>query len=84
MFLFSCHECVTDDGRVIKAINKGPTSLIETVVIEDIRVFENHSPITDLKVFRDKSKGIEKLIVISGENIVSVSLHRCYKQLTCR
>ncbi|PVD20103.1 hypothetical protein C0Q70_20597 [Pomacea canaliculata] len=74
----------TDDGRVIKAINKGPTSLIETVVIEDIRVFENHSPITDLKVFRDKSKGIEKLIVISGENIVSVSLHRCYKQLTCR
>lgn len=74
----------TDDGRVVKAVNKGATHKIETVVIEDIRVFDSHEPVTDLKVFRDKSKGVEKLIVISREHVVSIPLHRCHKRKTCR
>lgn len=74
----------TDDGRVIKSVNKGATSKIETVVIEDIQVFDSHDPVTDLKVFRDKAKGIEKLIVVSREKVVSIPLHRCHARKTCR
>ncbi|KAK7492513.1 hypothetical protein BaRGS_00016179, partial [Batillaria attramentaria] len=74
----------TDDGRVIKAVNKGETAKIETVVIEDIRVFDSHDPVTDLKVYRDKAKGIEKLIVVSRESVVSIPLHRCHTRKTCR
>ena len=78
------NDNVTDDGRVIKAVNKGSSSQIETVVIEDMRVFDSHDPVTDLKVFRDKAKGVEKLIVVSRENVVSLPLHRCHVRTTCR
>ncbi|KAK7116207.1 semaphorin-1A-like isoform X2 [Littorina saxatilis] len=74
----------TDDGRVIKAVNKGGSAKIETVVIEDIRVFSPHDPVTDVKVFRDKAKNIEKLIVVSKDNVVSIPLHRCHEKKTCR
>lgn len=76
--------CFADDGRVIKAVNKGASSKIETVVIEDIRVFGPHDPVTDLKVFRDMAKGMEKLIVVSKESVVSIPLHRCDARKTCR
>ena len=76
--------CLADDGRVIKAVNKGSSSKIETVVIEDIRVFGPHDPVTDLKVFRDKFKSIEKLIVVSRDNVISIPLHRCGARKTCR
>nr|KAG5703640.1 hypothetical protein BaRGS_002514 [Batillaria attramentaria] len=65
----------TDDGRVIKAVNKGETAKIETVVIEDIRVFDSHDPVTDLKVYRDKAKVEENnvdtvVLVTEQENTV--------------
>ncbi|XP_076443798.1 semaphorin-1A-like isoform X2 [Babylonia areolata] len=74
----------TYDGRVIKSVNKGATSSIDTVVIEDIQVFGKHDPVTDLRVYRDKAKGIEKLIVVSKENVVSIPLYRCHTRKTCR
>ncbi|KAL8562623.1 hypothetical protein ACOMHN_011195 [Nucella lapillus] len=74
----------TYDGRVIKSVNKGSSSQIETVVIEDIRVFDEQDPVTDLRVYRDKAKGQEKLVVISRENVVSIPLYRCHTRKTCR
>ncbi|XP_050414612.1 semaphorin-1A [Patella vulgata] len=72
----------TNDGRVIKTINKGETSKIETVIIEDILVFHDHSPITNLKVYK-KNSLTEKLVVMSSKDIVSIPLHRCHEKMSC-
>ncbi|KAL5004298.1 hypothetical protein ScPMuIL_017754 [Solemya velum] len=71
----------TNDGKVIKSINKGRGSDIETVVIEETKVFHNKQPIVNMKIFRDK--GLEKLIVISKDNILSIPLHRCHEKRSC-
>ncbi|XP_064609998.1 semaphorin-1A-like isoform X2 [Liolophura sinensis] len=74
----------TDDGRVIKAINKGRGAAIEPVIIEEIQVFQSREAIVSLRVFRKPELGQEKLIVVSRDNIISVPLHRCHKRLSCR
>ncbi|XP_078314282.1 semaphorin-1A-like isoform X2 [Crassostrea virginica] len=72
----------TDDGRVLKVINKGQGSKIETVVIEDIQVFPEGHAVTGLKIYR--ANGEEKLIVVSREKVISVPLHQCEHQESCR
>ena len=78
----------SDDGRVIKAINKGQGSKVETVVIEDIEVFTNQQPIINLKIYRNSNAQAgnndqEKLIVVSRDEIKSIPLHRCHAQTNC-
>lgn len=73
---------LTDDGRVLKVINKGQGSKIETVVIEDIQVFPEGHAVTGLKIYR--ANGEEKLIVVSREKVISVPLHQCEHQESCR
>ncbi|XP_052696848.1 semaphorin-1A-like isoform X1 [Crassostrea angulata] len=72
----------TDDGRVLKVVNKGQGSKVETVVIEDIKVFPDGYAVTGLKIYR--ANGKEKLIVISKEKVISVPLHQCEHQESCR
>lgn len=71
----------TSDGRVLKAVNKGFDGPVETVVIEDIQVLRTDEPVKELKIYRQGT--IEKLIVISKENIKSIPLHRCSEHKTC-
>ena len=74
----------SDDGRVIKAVNKATSakSPIDTVTIEEIQVFADRQPIVNLQVFR--RNGMEKLVVVSRRDIVSIPLHRCHEKNTCR
>ncbi|ESO85242.1 hypothetical protein LOTGIDRAFT_93097, partial [Lottia gigantea] len=72
----------TDDGKVIKAINKGETSKIETVVIEEIQVFADKSPVVNLKLYKGNHIS-EKLVVISEKEIISIPLHRCHEKKNC-
>ncbi len=77
--------CFADDGRVIKAVNKGQGSSVETVVIEDIEVFSTRQPIVNLKVYRDATgfDQQQKLVVVSRDEIKSIPLHRCHMQNSC-
>ncbi|XP_048733618.1 semaphorin-1A-like isoform X2 [Ostrea edulis] len=72
----------TDDGRVLKVINKGRGSNVETVVIENLQVFPEEYVVTGLKIYR--ANGKEKLIVVSKEKVISVPLHQCEHQDSCR
>jgi len=71
----------TTDGRVLKSLNKGVDGLVESVVIEDMQVLGVNEPIQELKIYRKGN--IEKLIVISRQNVVSIPLHRCHRFKTC-
>ncbi|XP_059159975.1 semaphorin-1A-like [Physella acuta] len=74
----------TDDGRVIKAINKGKGTEVESVVIEDIQVLEPGTSVVGLKLISDRSQRSEpKLVVVSRHKIVSIPLHRCAQSTTC-
>jgi hypothetical protein len=66
----------------VKFINKGRGSKVETVVIEDLRVFSEGYVVTGLKIYRGNGK--EKLIVVSKEKVISVPLHQCEHQSSCR
>lgn len=69
------------DGRVIKSINKGGGSdNMNTVVIEDILVFEDRSPVVNIKVHSDQGR----LLVVSKNQVKSILLQRCHLQTTCR
>ena len=72
----------TDDGRVIKAINKGRTGKIETQILRTYKVF--NSAITSIRVYRNTHHGEEKLIVISKDEIKSIPLYDCNPDYTCR
>lgn len=73
----------TDDGRVLKAFNKGRGPTIETVVVEVLPLFPNGAPITSLRVSRDHGQVQKKLIAVSRDEIRSVSLHRCHLKTSC-
>ena len=76
---------VTDNGRVLKAINRGRRAEIEPHVIEVISVFADGSPVTGLRVRRHPSdRHRSRLIVMSRDEIRSIPLHRCHKYVTCR
>ena len=74
----------TDDGRVIKAINKGRTSKIETEILRTFKVFDNGAPVTSLRVYRNSDIGQEKLIVMSRDEIKTIPLYDCNPDYTCR
>ena len=75
---YSCSFIVsTDDGRVIKAINKGRTSKIETEILRTFQVFDNGAPVTSLRVYRNSDIGQEKLIVMSRDEIKTIPLYDC-------
>ncbi|XP_064619130.1 semaphorin-1A-like isoform X2 [Lineus longissimus] len=73
----------TDDGRVLKAINKGQNRTIDTIIIEETQVFDDKAAVLNLQVYRNRWKGQEKLVVISGNQVRSIPLHRCHVHKTC-
>lgn len=75
---------ISDDGRVLKVINRGRGQRMETEVIEILTVFPDGEPIISLKVFGNVSKQLKKLIVLSRNEIRSIPLHRCHLKATCR
>jgi len=83
----SCIICVldvTDNGRVLKAINRGRLE-IEPYVIEVILVFDDGSPVIGLRVRRHATnRHRHRLIVMSRDEIRSIPLHRCHTYVTCR
>ena len=75
---------VTDNGQVLKAINRGRVD-IEPYVIEVISVFDDGSPVTGLRVRRHATdRRRSRLIVMSRDEIRSIPLHRCHQYSTCR
>ncbi|XP_045121085.1 semaphorin-1A-like isoform X7 [Portunus trituberculatus] len=75
----------TDNGIIFKAINTQAspgTSSIEPVVIEEIHVFEEPVPIVNLQIAHQKD-GKSKLIIITDDEVKSISLHRCQRATTC-
>ena len=73
-----------DDGRIIKAINRGRHGQVETVVIEDIQVFQPRTAVIEIQVFRDAANlEEEKLIVMSLHEIKAIPLHRCHFRVSC-
>jgi len=74
----------TDNGRVLKAINRGRIE-IKPHVIEVISVFDDGSPVTGLRVRRHATdRHRNRLIVMSRDEIRSIPLHRCHRYVTCR
>lgn len=75
---------VTDNGRVLKAINRGRVE-IKLHVIEVISVFDDGSPVSGLRVRRHATnRHRHRLIVMSRDEIRSIPLHRCHRYHTCR
>ncbi|GFO13575.1 semaphorin [Plakobranchus ocellatus] len=74
----------TDDGRVIKAINKGEGQAVDTVVIEDIQVLEKGKSVTGLKLIGSRAdQQQQKLLVVSHDMVSGVPLHRCERATSC-
>lgn len=73
----------TDNGRVLKAINRGRVE-IKPYVIEVISVFDDGSPVTGIRVRRHATdRHRHRLIVMSRDEIRSIPLHRCHRHVTC-
>ncbi|XP_022694960.1 semaphorin-1A-like isoform X2 [Varroa jacobsoni] len=73
----------TDRGHVIKVINVVSLSADHQgpVVVEDVQVFTNRQPVTNLVVY--KSSYEQKLIAVSREEVVGVPLFHCGRARTC-
>ena len=72
----------TDDGHVIKSINRGAGTKIEPVTIEHIQVFTDKSPVTNLQIY--KNDDVQKLVAIGRDVIKSIPLARCQIRVTCK
>lgn len=70
-----------DEGHVVKVINRGRGQRMETEVIEVLKVFPDGKAVTDIKIYRDAVT--KKLIVLSDNEMRSLSLHRCHLKKTC-
>ncbi|BES90255.1 Sema [Nesidiocoris tenuis] len=70
----------TDDGRIVKAVNRGKSGSIFT---EELLVNVKHSPIKTLSIARGGISGT-KLVIITNDEVQTIPLHRCSKILTCR
>lgn len=73
---------------MLKAINKGhgkesPADM-DAVIIEDLQIFDKKQAVTEIKIYSNKQRDLERLVVMSHDNIVSIPLHRCEKYKTCR
>lgn len=78
---------VSDDGKVIKAINtKSADSYeeVEPLIIEEIVVFPSSVVISSLRIVVSQQR--KRIVVVSSSSLVSISLHRCgtKKITTCR
>ena len=74
---------LTDDGRVIKAINKGRNQhQMETVIIEVMQVFADQASVRNIKIYRSNTQ--DKLIVSSNNDIYSFPINRCHLKTSCR
>lgn len=73
----------TDDGRIVKAFNKGNSPEIRTVLVEILSVFPDGAPITSLKIAKGRSGVQTKLVAVSRDEIRAISLHRCSAKATC-
>ncbi|KAB7507766.1 Semaphorin-1A, partial [Armadillidium nasatum] len=76
--LKSINVFVSDDGKVIKAINtKSADSYeeVEPLIIEEIVVFPSAVVISSLRIVVSQQR--KKLVVVSSSSLVSISLHRC-------
>lgn len=70
---------ITDDGRIVKAINVAtPDSdpQVRSIVIEEIQVLRSGSTVKSLNIVRGE-EGKDKLLVLSDDIIHSIPLHRC-------
>lgn len=75
----------SDDGRVMKVINAGSGSdsttnnnnnnKVSPVIIEEITVFPNRVPITNLLVYHTYQEA--KLVVMSDSEMRAIPLHKC-------
>ncbi|RUS74078.1 hypothetical protein EGW08_018156 [Elysia chlorotica] len=75
----------TDDGRVIKAINKGDGAKVESVIIEDLQVLSPGKPVVGLKVISNRADHAnQKLVVVSKDSVVAIPLSRCERAETCK
>jgi len=75
-----------DNGHVLKVLNAGRLdSRMEPLVIEDIPVFPSAAPVIGLRIYTryhgDRSSA--RLLVVSGDELRSLPLHRCSRKTTC-
>jgi hypothetical protein len=76
-------DCVcADNGRVLKTLNKDAVNATGSIVLEEIVVFEDASPIIRLMIHRSGSSA--KLVVISEHDIRSLPVERCQLADSCR
>lgn len=74
---------LTDDGRVIKAVNRGMGKPGAALFTEEIQISNTNAPIKSLSVIRNKNE-TPKLLIITNEVIYSIPLYRCSRIPTCR
>lgn len=68
----------TDDGRIIKFVNVENEPEVKTVVIEEIQAVQSGISIRSLHVVRvDHDLQLDKLLVVTDEEILNLPLHRC-------
>lgn len=74
----------SDKGKVIRAINSkayDSANEVTPVVIEEIQVFsESQAAITNLRVVQGGQSEGPRLIVISNDEIQTISLRRCHSK----
>uniref|UniRef100_A0A0A9XEK4 Semaphorin-1A n=4 Tax=Lygus hesperus TaxID=30085 RepID=A0A0A9XEK4_LYGHE len=70
----------TDDGRVVKAINRGKSG---SIFSEELQVNPRHAPIKTLSIARTTTTA-PKLIIITNDDVQTIPLYRCSKIQTCR
>ncbi|XP_066900705.1 semaphorin-1A [Halyomorpha halys] len=73
----------TDDGRIIKAVNRGMGKPGAALFTEEIQITNSNSAIKSLTVVRHEND-VPKLLIITNEVIHSVPLYRCSTITTCR
>ena len=72
-----------EHGHVLKVLNAGRAGgRPAPVVIDDIRVFSDASPVTALRVVYTRHHG-DRLVAMSRDQLSSLPLHRCTRSATC-
>lgn len=68
----------TNDGCVIKVINKGAGFAIMPHIIEQVLVFSDNSPVTNVHIYKK-----QKVAVLGRGMMKVIPLSRCHMQGTC-
>ncbi|XP_029633107.1 semaphorin-1A isoform X3 [Octopus sinensis] len=72
----------TNDGHVLKVVNIDQGKKVRSIVIEEIKVFHHGAKVEGLEVYHNF--GMEKLVIVSSDDIVSIPLHRCHEKKSCK